>query len=221
MNYLPVTNGTQPTPRVAADFSLWKATWAGLGVECALHDVYDRLSARYGEPHRAYHTRDHLEDCLSLLAEARDQCEYPDEVALALWFHDAIYEPRRSDNELASASWLVNVASLAGVPEPSIARMSSLIMATRHETIARLGDEGLLVDIDLAILGSSPQRFETYEAQIRREYRWVPGPIYRAGRARIMRSFLDRAAIYVTASFHARFEQEARANIARSLELLD
>jgi predicted metal-dependent HD superfamily phosphohydrolase len=216
----PATGRQQPTPSVTVDFPLWRATWVGLGVESAPREDFDRLLARYKEPHRAYHTLSHVEHCLSLLAETRDQCEHPDEVALALWFHDVVYEPHRSDNEAASARWLVELARLAGVPEPGVARMRSLIMATRHAAPALQGDEKVLVDIDLAILGAAPQRFDAYEAQIRREYRWVPGPVYRAARIRILSAFLDRPSIFATALFQSRFETAARANIARSLECL-
>lgn len=213
-------SGAMTDPAVAADSALWRATWSALGVEHAPAEVFGQLAARYDESHRAYHTREHLEDCLSLLATVREHCSYPHEVALALWFHDAIYEPRRSDNELASASWLVDVARSAGAPEASIERMRSLIMATRHDGVAQRGDEAILVDIDLAILGAPWQRFEAYELQIRREYRWAPGPLYRAGRKRVLKAFLDRPAIYVTAQFHVRFEKAARANIVRSLQTL-
>lgn len=216
----PMARGTHPGAPVVADLRLWEATWSGLGVTPAPRQVFDQLRKRYDEPHRAYHTREHLEHCLCLLAQARGQCEHPDEVALALWFHDAIYEPLRSDNEAASAGWLVAAARAAGMAEPSIARMHALVMVTRHDAPARREDERTLVDIDLAILGAAPERFDAYEAQIRREYRWAPGPVYRAGRARILQAFLDRPAIYATAPFHARFEQAARANLARSLARL-
>ena len=209
-----------PDTPISADLAQWEATWAGLGVTPAPRQAFDRLRRRYDEAHRAYHTREHLEHCLSLLAGVRGQCEHPDEVALALWFHDAIYEPLRSDNEAASADWLAAVARAAGVDETSTARMHALVMVTRHDAPVRRDDERILVDIDLAILGASPERFEIYEAQIRREYRWAPAPVYRAGRARILQVFLDRPAIYATAAFRQRFEHAARANIARSLARL-
>jgi predicted metal-dependent HD superfamily phosphohydrolase len=220
MKARPLTDNALPDARVSADLRHWEATWAGLGVTTAPRQAFDQLRQRYDEPHRAYHTREHLEHCLSLLAGARSQCEHPDEVALALWFHDAIYEPLRSGNEAASADWLVEVARTAGVAETSIARMHALVMATRHDAPVQRHDESILVDIDLAILGATPERFDAYEAQIRREYRWAPGPIYKAGRTRILQAFLDRPAIYATAMFHRRFEQAARANIARSLARL-
>jgi len=208
------------TSCVAADWTLWASTWVGLGIAKAPRDVFDRLLARYAERHRAYHTGEHLEECFSLWAGVRDLCEYPHEVALALWFHDGVYEPRRSDNEAVSARWLADAARAAGVSEVSIARMHALILATRHDASMLQGDASVLVDIDLAILGSSAARFDRYETQVRREYRWVPGPLYRAARARVLRTFLERSAIYTNALFRERFEAPARTNIERSLARL-
>lgn len=205
---------------VATDFAGWSRAWAGLGVASAPEDVFSELLSRYGQAHRAYHVRRHLEDCLASLNEVRAQCEHPDEVAIALWFHDAIYEPRRSDNEAASADWLTRVARDAGVPASSVARMHALVMATRHTASADEHDAKMLVDIDLSILGAPAARFDMYEMQVRREYRWVPGPIYRARRAEILEGFLDRPVIYATQYFHERLEQTARQNLLRSISLL-
>jgi predicted metal-dependent HD superfamily phosphohydrolase len=221
MSAIPLTPVSSPDPVIAADFRHWTETWAGVGVEPAPREAFDRLLARYDERHRAYHKREHLEACFSLLAGVHDLCERPHEVALALWFHDVVYQPRRSDNEALSAGWLVDVARAAGVSEPAAGRMHSLVMATRHDARTLQGDAAVLVDIDLAILGSPVARFDQYEAQIRREYRWVPGPIYRAGRARVLRTFLERPVIYATAPFRDRFEADARANIERSLAALE
>lgn len=204
----------------ASDADHWCNAWAGLGIAPAPVKVFEELLARYQEAHRAYHTREHLEECLRLLDEVWDQCDHPEEVAIALWFHDAIYQPRRSDNELASAQRLASVGHALGVAEQSIERMHALVMATRHDVSVEQPDAQLLVDIDLSILGASPERFDAYEAQIRREYRWVPGPIYRIKRAEVLEGFLARPRIYATAPLRHRFEARARTNIARSLARL-
>jgi predicted metal-dependent HD superfamily phosphohydrolase len=205
---------------VASDIPHWRRAWAGLGIESAPDQVFDELLARYEEAHRAYHTREHLEECLVLLDEVWIQCDHPEEVAIALWFHDAIYEPRRSDNEAASAKWLAAVGDAMGVEAQSIERMHALVMATRHTASVEQPDAQILVDIDLSILGASPERFEAYEEQVRREYRWVPGMIYRAKRADVLKGFVGRSAIYTTPLFRDRFEERARVNIARSLSAL-
>jgi predicted metal-dependent HD superfamily phosphohydrolase len=147
-------------------------------------------------------------------------CIRPDEVAAALWFHDAIYAPRRSDNEISSAEWLVRVATDAGLATGCVARMHALVMATCHDAVPSDQDAQVLVDIDLAILGSPAWRFDAYEQQIRREYRWVPMLIYRQKRAAVLCRFLDRPHIYSTRAFVDRFEDAARANIRRSLSSL-
>jgi predicted metal-dependent HD superfamily phosphohydrolase len=206
---------------VASDKAHWSRAWAGLGIEPAPGRIYEELLTRYQEAHRAYHTREHLEECLLLLDEVWNECNHPEEMAIALWFHDAIYEPHRSDNEVASGRWLASVCYAMGVEELSIFRMRALVMATRHMAPVDQSDARMLVDIDLSILGASTERFDLYEAQIRREYRWVPGPLYRRKRAEVLRSFLRRPIIYTTPSFHDRFEQRARTNIARSLSRLE
>jgi|KBSMisStaDraftv2_1062788.scaffolds.fasta_scaffold380059_2 predicted metal-dependent HD superfamily phosphohydrolase len=220
MNKALAKDIVHPAIFVATDFAGWSRAWTGLGVPSAPKKVFDDLLSSYGEAHRAYHTRQHLEDCLASLDEVREQCDHADEVAMALWFHDAIYKPRRSDNEAASADWLARVVREAGIAESSVTRMHALVMATRHTATADEHDAKMLVDIDLSILGAPAERFDVYEMQVRREYRWVPGPIYRARRADILQGFLDRGAIYATPSFRARFEEAARENMLRSISRL-
>jgi predicted metal-dependent HD superfamily phosphohydrolase len=133
-------------------------------------------------------------------------------VELALWFHDAIYDTHRSDNEERSADWAKS--SVRNV------RVHALVMATRHEAVPHDIDAQVLVDVDLWILSAPEERFDEYEAQIRQEYGWVPGPIYRHKRKAILESFVARAAIYNTSRFIERYEAQARANLARSLARL-
>ena len=137
---------------------------------------------------------------------------------LALWFHDAVYEPKRSDNEARSAERGAAVLAAAGAAGELIERFRELVMATRHEARPGSADARLLVDIDLAILGAGPERFAEYEAQVRKEYAHVPEFLFRIARSRILEQFLARPAIYSTPRFKDRFEAQARANLLRSLE---
>ena len=68
-------------------------------------DIYARLAATYREPHRHYHTAAHISACLDELDGARELASFPFEVEAALWFHDAVYDTRASDNEERSAQW--------------------------------------------------------------------------------------------------------------------
>jgi predicted metal-dependent HD superfamily phosphohydrolase len=202
------------------DLEHWNRAWRNLG---AGHPpTASRLSLLrcYAQPHRAYHTQAHIGECLALLESARALCEDPDEVAVALWFHDAIYRTHRRDNEKRSALWLAQVAAAAGVPAAAIDRMRDLVLATRHAAAPRGRDAQVLVDIDLAILGAMPERFDRFEEQIRREYRWVPAPLYRRERGKILAQFLARPRIYSTGWFHDRYEDTARKNLAHALQQL-
>lgn len=160
-------------------------------------------------PHRRYHTLQHLEECFARFDEIAELAEHPADVELAIWFHDAIYDPHRSDNEQRSADWARSSTGNANV--------HALVMATRHQAIPRSLDEKVLIDVDLWILGAPPERFDEYEKQVREEYGWVPGLIYRRKRRAILESFVARPAIYRTERFIQRYEAQARANLARSL----
>lgn len=173
------------------------------------------MEERYSEPHRAYHTLQHLEECFALFDQT--SAEHPGEVLLALWFHDAIYDPKRSDNEQKSADWGAEVLAAAGAGAQVLERFKALVMATRHEAQPESADARLLVDIDLSILGAEPQRFDEYEAQVRKEYAHVPDLFFRMARSRILKAFLARPSIYSTASFKERFEAQARTNLRRSV----
>jgi predicted metal-dependent HD superfamily phosphohydrolase len=124
-------------------------------------------------PHRHYHTVRHLEECFAQFDLLKEEATRPEEVELALWFHDAIYDPRRSDNEARSAQWAFE--SLQGVSPGTAENVRALVMATRHDALPESNDAQILVDVDLSILGASEERFDEYEAQARAEYAWVPG----------------------------------------------
>jgi predicted metal-dependent HD superfamily phosphohydrolase len=196
------------------------ALWRRLGATTDPGPVYCALTTAYAEPHRAYHTAAHLDDCLAELDPARALAVRPDEVELALWFHDALYDPRAADNEERSAAWAADALTAAGVTAEVAARVRELILATKHAAVPTDPDARLLVDIDLAILGRPAEVFDAYDRAIRVEYQWVPEDQYRVGRARILRGFLARPRIYQMDPFHLRLEVVARANLARAIARL-
>ena len=198
----------------------WHDTWQSLRLP-APDDVLAALLARWAEPHRRYHTAQHLRECLALFTAHRGLAERPGEVAIALWFHDAVYDTARHDNEAESAAWARRVLHAAGAAQDVVERVDALILATRHSQRPATPDERLLVDIDLAILGAEPARFDEYERQIRDEYGFVPEDVFRDKRAVILRGFLARPAIFTTAALGARFEARARVNLAGAIARLD
>ena len=180
-------------------------------------DVYAALETAYSEPARHYHTGEHIDDCLAQLDGAVELATAPEEIELALWFHDAVYRPTSSKNELKSAVWAQRFLRSLGADESKCRRVQEHIMATCHGADSLTGDTAFVVDIDLSILGREPSEYDVYEQAIREEYRWVPGPIYRKKRAEILESFLAKPAIYVTGEFRERFEASARKNLQRAI----
>ncbi len=195
----------------------WSAAWQDLGLAVPAPAVLDGLIRGWAEPHRKYHTLQHLHECLALFEGDRALAEHPGEVAIALWFHDAVYDTSRHDNEAASADWARRVLLEAGATDECAGRVHALIMATRHSEIPVTLDAKLLVDIDLAILGAAPARFDEYERHIRDEYGFVPEATFLAKRGEILRAFLDRPALFSTPAYATRFGAPARANLARAI----
>lgn len=203
-----------------ASFNRWQSVWRGLGASTASEELYQRLVACYSEPHRSYHTVQHLEECLRHLEGVSALADHADEVELALWFHDAIYDTTRKDNEKRSAEWARESVVAGGVSREKADRIYELILATTHNAVPAGTDAEVLVDIDLGILGADAARFDDYEVQVREEYAWVPESLYRAARRKVLEGFLSREWIYSTPPFRSKHEARARENIARSLARL-
>jgi len=180
----------------------------------------------WSESHRHYHDQRHLRECLALWARWREHSPRAGEVAIALWFHDAIYDPQTpvvGSNELNSAAWAARSLVRAGADSDTAQRVHDLVMATQHDLPATLRsdpDAQLLVDIDLSILGSPAERFERYDQDVRKEYAWVPGFRYQEARAQVLQSFLDRPRLYQGEHAVALLEAQARINLAAALSRL-
>jgi predicted metal-dependent HD superfamily phosphohydrolase len=138
----------------------WRALWAQLGAADADEPLFHRLVACWSEPHRHYHTLQHLRECLAQFDVVRPLAQRPAEVELALWFHDAFYDVHRHDNEARSADWAAAEVRAAGLPDAVAQRVRALVLATEHKQPPEDPDAKLLVDIDLSILGAPRQRFD-------------------------------------------------------------
>jgi len=191
--------------------------WQELGVASIDDNLLGKLLACYSEPHRKYHTLDHLKECFAQLKTFRSTAEHPAEIELALWFHDAIYKTTRKDNEEKCARWAKECALSNGLASDVADRIHDLVMVTKHTIAPRSQDEKLIADIDLGILGAPPERFALYEQQVNAEYWWVPGLLYRIMRRNVLMTFLSRKKIYHTDEFQCLCETQARENIQHSL----
>jgi predicted metal-dependent HD superfamily phosphohydrolase len=184
--------------------------------------VTPSLEAAYSEPHRRYHTRRHIEQCLALLAEVPDLMDSERRVlAWAIWWHDAVYDPAAADNEARSAELArqeLRELDATLHERDEVARLIRLTAGHAVEAEDRLGE--ILVSIDLAILGASPGDYDAYAQAVRAEYAKVPDAAWREGRAKVLQRFLDAPTIYPDPDLRGRFEAQARANLAREIAAL-
>lgn len=187
------------------------------------YPVFDVLVAAYTAPERHYHNLEHLVEMFRVAGRLAPGVDDPAAVQLAIWFHDAVYDSRAKDNEARSAELAVDLLGPIGVPGSTIERVVRLIHATAHLAGAEPPgdrDTATLVDADLAILGSAPERYSRYLSDIRKEYAWVPDDDYRKGRAAALKKFLDRPRIYFHQVMVEAGEEQARINLALELKQL-
>jgi predicted metal-dependent HD superfamily phosphohydrolase len=210
----PATGGTSGNER---------ADWA---------DVGDDVLARYSEPHRRYHTAEHLAEVLQTVRSLADptdpgasfHLDSPDDyvaVVLAAWFHDAVYDPRSATNEDDSARLASDRLGAAGLDAALVDEVARLVRLTAGHTVAPGDDNGaLLVDADLAILGARPARYDRYAADVRDEYGFVDDDAFRSGRRQVLETFLGLGSIYHCELMVVRCDENARRNLRRELTRL-
>ncbi|PGH41348.1 metal-dependent phosphohydrolase [Micromonospora sp. WMMA1996] len=182
-----------------------------------------RLLAGWREPHRRYHTVDHLRAVLDVVDAYADSARRPDLVRLAAWCHDVVHDPRAGGdtNERASAELGDTLLTAAGLPAAAVTEVRRLVLLTAGHAVGPDDPDGaLLCDADLAVLAAPPDGYDRYAAAIRREYAHVPEPDFRAGRAAVLRHLLGLPALYRLPEPHARWEDAARANLSRELARL-
>lgn len=208
-----------PPTDMADWLPLWHQTWTLLGADASVPELTAVLAA-WREPQRHYHDLRHLHECLGRWVAWQQLAEHPGEVALALWYHDAVYQPRSADNELQSAVWAVRAMTEARLDGQAAERVHALIMATCHDAPAMTPDQRLLIDIDLAVLGASPERFAAYDEDVRQEYGWVPSALYRTKRREVLARFLQRPRLYETDVAFDELEAQARRNLTAAISQL-
>lgn len=180
------------------------------------------LCRRYREPTRHYHTLEHVAEMLGWLEILRGHAERPALVAWAIWFHDAVYDPTRRDNEAQSAALAGRMLPPLGLTTSDCERVCELVMGTaQHHAQEADGDLALFLDLDLAILGMPEERYEAYTQQVRAEYAFVPPATFCAKRADLVAAWLHRPQLYFTEVGRTLFERPARENLARELHVLE
>jgi predicted metal-dependent HD superfamily phosphohydrolase len=202
--------------------TFWRETASRASIEPKEADtLFQDLCRRCTEPGRAYHTLEHVAAMLETVSSFENELHDPIAVPLAVWFHDAVYDAKRGDNEEQSVAYAMAALKQGGALPALLPTLERLILATKtHHAAAGDTDCQILLDADLAVLGSSPEDYERYAQAIRQEYAWVSESDYRTGRKKVLESFLQRERLYQTQRLFDQLEQIARENLRREIEML-
>lgn len=200
--------------------ALWERTIGKGGAAAA----WRALNTGYSDPHRAYHNWSHITAMLAGLDEAQAATEVDGAdlgaVELAIFFHDAVYDPRAKDNETKSADLFRSCVSDTHLDKAMADHIIGMILATATHPASSDKATRLLLDLDLRVLGGTSEQYLGYSDAVRAEYAFIPEEQWRLGRTAVLRGFLDRTAIYQTAYFLTRYEALARANLQSEIEKL-
>ena len=177
-------------------------------------DLLLELTALYTEPHRRYHDLRHVADMLC----KGEELDLSTEQAMAIWFHDAIYDPTSKTNEADSAVLAVERLTAIGWSEDRIKIVERIVLDTCGH-VPSIEESKKVIDLDLSTLGGSWESYQRNGDNIRQEYGSVSDEDWNAGRGAWLESMMNRERIFWT-DWGAPLEKEARANLKRDFDLL-
>jgi predicted metal-dependent HD superfamily phosphohydrolase len=176
------------------------------------------LEKAYSNKSRHYHNLMHINDMISCFETYFDQLKSPNEILYSIFYHDYIYKSSKKDNELKSAEYALSI-----IPE-NIKLDKQLVFdticATQQHQYNITEDINWLIDFDLKILARDWKEYQVYYEQIRKEYRIYPDLLYKPGRAKALKHFLENEFIFQTEEFRGLYEVKARTNIEKEILLL-
>jgi len=197
---------------------LWNqfTSFCSNSIQC--EKTFGLLQNLYSEKHRFYHNLGHIKFLFTLFQDFGYEIEDKQAVFFSIWFHDAIYEPQKKDNEKQSAKLACEELKKLSLPDDEISKIEKIILATERHSAENMDADGkLFLDFDLAILGAEDDVYDEYKNAIRSEYSFVPEEMYKSERKRILQNFLRRELIYFTKIMREKFEGKARKNIEREI----
>jgi pantetheine-phosphate adenylyltransferase len=194
--------------------------WKRLGAQGDPAQAYQDLVGRYSAPDRFHHVLSHVARMLREYDRVKGCLVNPDAVETAAWFHDAILDSTRKDNEERTAILSQEMLEKAKLSPSFIQAVGDHILATVYRATPKTKDQAYLQDMDIAVFGMPDRRFDEYERGIKDEYAWVPEQLFREARIDLLKEFRSREPIYQTEEFRQRYEQAAKRNLQRSIDLL-
>lgn len=176
------------------------------------------LEKAYSKKSRYYHNLTHLKEMVDSFEIYKDKLQKPDEILFSIFYHDFIYSASKKDNELKSAEYALSILSENSILNKQL--VFDAICATQQHQQNSIEDINWLIDFDLKILAKDWEDYQIYFDQIRKEYRIYPDFLYKPGRAKALKHFLENNFIFQTNEFRNLYEEKARINIEKEISLL-
>ncbi|HAX76759.1 MAG TPA: hypothetical protein DCY88_13175 [Cyanobacteria bacterium UBA11372] len=184
-------------------------------------EIFTDIARAYSSADRHYHNLTHILQVLQIIDQMRPHAQNPAALEFAAWFHDIIYDSKAKDNEEKSAAYATNILKTLKIPSSNIDKVAKIILTTKtHQATEKDIDTYIFLDADLSILGESSAEYNIYNQAIRKEYSWLSEAEYRWGRIQVLKKFIERERIYLTAEIFEAREIKARQNIQTEIESL-
>lgn len=214
--------GLRETGAISDEAELEVAWTAAIGSGPDAAGALADLLGRHREAHRRYHGVRHVTWVVRHVRELAADVPLHDEgaVVAAAFCHDAVYDPRATDNEEQSALLAERLLAGLGWDEARCRRVGDLVRATAAHGAPADDDTAVLLDADLAVLGSEPAAYQAYVTGVRAEYAHVDDAAWRIGRGQVLRDLLARDPLYATEPGRRRWARRAAANMTAELATL-
>lgn len=182
--------------------------------------LWKEIETKYTEKGRYYHDLLHLERMFEELEAIKDSISNFSLVSFSVFYHDVIYDATSKSNEEKSASTAKKRLTELGLSKEETAIVSNQILATKSHQNSENSDINFLLDADLSVLGKDWKTYLDYTQKIRKEYSIYPDFLYKPGRKKVLRHFLELESIFKTEYFKGKYEVQAKENIEKELQLL-
>ncbi len=176
------------------------------------------LEKAYSQKKRYYHNLTHLENMMLSFNKYQSEIQMKNEVCYAIFYHDIVYNAKKTDNELKSAEFALSILP----KEVTINRtlVFDMIVATKQHQQNENKDTNWLIDFDLEILAKDWDNYKAYYEQIRKEYKIYPDFLYKPGRKKALQHFLESTNLFQTETYRTLYETKARENIRKEIAQL-
>lgn len=182
--------------------------------------LWKEIETKYTEKGRYYHDLLHLERMFEELEAIKDSISNFSLVSFSVFYHDVIYDATSKSNEEKSASTAKKRLTELGLSKEETVIVSAQILATKSHQHSENSDINFLLDADLSVLGKDWKTYLDYTQKIRKEYSIYPDFLYKPGRKKVLRHFLELESIFKTEYFKGKYEVQAKENIEKELQLL-